>query len=127
MLLLYVDDETDIRDVVEFALEDEDDIDFVCVDSGEAAIEANVRLKPDLILLDVMMPGIDGPETLRRIREGSSRQDVPIAFITAKIQKAEVNFLMSLGAIDVIAKPFDPLALSDRIREIWELSNEKSK
>ena len=123
MLLLYVDDEADIRDIVEFALEDEEDIEFVTTDNGEEAIEMNARLQPDLILLDVMMPKIDGPETLRRIRLGSSNQNVPIAFITAKIQKTEVAFLHSLGAVDVIEKPFDPLALAERIRHIWRESN----
>lgn len=120
MLVLYVDDEADIREVVAYALEDEDDITLILCDNGEEAIEINARQQPELILLDVMMPKMDGPETLRRIRLGTTNQDVPIAFITAKIQRTEVAFLKSLGVVDVIEKPFDPLALADRIRQIWE-------
>jgi two-component system, OmpR family, response regulator len=120
MLVLYVDDEADIREVVEYALEDEDDITLILCDNGEEAIEINAKQQPELILLDVMMPKMDGPETLRRIRTGTTNQDVPIAFITAKIQRTEVAFLKSLGVVDVIEKPFDPLALADRIRQIWE-------
>ncbi len=119
MLVLYVDDEVDIRDVVEYALEDEDDIALILSESGEDAVEINAQQQPELILLDVMMPKMDGPETLRRIRMGASNQNVPIAFITAKIQRSEVAFLQSLGVVDVIEKPFDPNALAERIRQIW--------
>ena len=126
MLVLYVDDDADIRDVVEFALEDEADIELILTDNGEDAIEINARLKPDVVLLDVMMPKIDGPETLRRIRTGTSNQNVPIAFITAKIQKSEITFLRSFGVIDVIEKPFDPLALADRIRQMGGKCNGKA-
>lgn len=119
MRLLYVDDEQDIRDVVDFALEDEADFEVVFASDGAQAIALNVSFVPDLILLDVMMPGLDGPSTLRRIREGAVNSSVPIAFITAKVQREEVTLLRSLGAVDVIEKPFDPLALPQRIRQIF--------
>lgn len=119
MRLLYVDDEQDIRDVVDFALEDEADFEVAFASDGAQAIALNVSFVPDLILLDVMMPGLDGPSTLRRIREGAVNSSVPIAFITAKVQREEVTLLRSLGAVDVIEKPFDPLALPQRIRQIF--------
>lgn len=120
MRLLYVDDEEDIRDVVDFALEDEDDIEVAFAADGAQAIALNASFKPDLILLDVMMPGMDGPGTLRGIRQGANNAQVPIAFITAKVQRDEVAHLRSLGAIDVIEKPFDPLTLPQRIRDLYE-------
>jgi len=119
MRLLYVDDEDDIRAVVDFALEDESDIDLALASDGPQAIALNASFLPDLILLDVMMPGLDGPATLQCIREGAINAAVPIAFITAKVQREEVAHLRSLGAVDVIEKPFDPLALPQRIRELF--------
>lgn len=119
MRLLYVDDEQDIRDVVDFALEDETDFEVAFASDGAQAIALNASFGPDLILLDVMMPGLDGPSTLQRIREGTVNSTVPIAFITAKVQREEVAHLRSLGAVDVIEKPFDPLALPQRIRQIF--------
>lgn len=118
MRLLYVDDEEDIRDVVDFALEDETDIEVAFASDGTQAIALNASFQPDLILLDVMMPGLDGPATLKCIRERAINAMVPIAFITAKVQREEVTHLGSLGVVGVIEKPFDPLALPQRIREL---------
>lgn len=120
MRLLYVDDEEDIRDVIDFALEDESDIEVAFASNGNQAIALNASFEPHLVLLDVMMPDLDGPATLKCIREGSINANVPIAFITAKVQRQEVAHLRSLGAVDVIEKPFDPLALPQRIRKILE-------
>jgi two-component system, OmpR family, response regulator len=120
MRLLYVDDEEDIRDVVDFALEDETDIEIAFASDGAHGIALNASFKPDLILLDVMMPGLDGPATFKCIREGAINAMVPIAFITAKVQREEVAHLRSLGAVEVIKKPFDPLTLPQLIRELLE-------
>jgi CheY-like chemotaxis protein len=114
--ILYVDDEEDIREVVEFALEDESDLDIALCASGEEALERVARERPDLLLLDVMMPGMDGPEVLARLRATGS--DVPVAFMTAKIQTADIAHLMSIGAVSVIAKPFDPMTLASQIRGV---------
>ena len=77
------------------------------------------EFSPDLILLDVMMPGMDGPSTLRSLRALPAVSGIPVVFLTAKVQPSEVAHLRSLGALDVIAKPFDPMKLSDQLRAIW--------
>ncbi len=115
--ILYVEDEADIREVAEFALEDEGFEVLFCADGAEA-LERVLDFAPDLILLDVMMPILDGPSTLLEIRKIPSLAEVPVAFLTAKVQSCEVNDFLALGALEVIAKPFDPMILPDQIREL---------
>ena len=117
MKLLYVEDEADIREIAEFALEDEG-FDIVFCESGEQALEKVVDFKPDVILLDVMMPGMDGPTTLKELRGFHELIDTPVIFLTAKVQPNEIKEYLALGAIDVIPKPFDPMALAGTIRKI---------
>lgn len=88
--------------------------------SGKDAIAIAERTTPDLILLDVMMPGMDGPATLEALRRLQSGGRTPIVFMTARVQSQEVDRYRELGAVDVIAKPFDPLKLADTVREIWD-------
>jgi len=118
--VLYVDDEADIRNIVEFALEDEPDIVISICASGQEALSLVDELQPDLVLLDVMMPAMDGPTTLQRLRERPMHQKTPVAFVTAKVQPNEVAFFQSLGAVGVIAKPFDPMTLADQVRAAWK-------
>lgn len=117
--ILYVDDEADIRTIVQFALEDEEDLDLRICASGQEALDAVVGDRPDIILLDVMMPAMDGPTTLQRLRGQPGYEGQPVAFVTAKVQPREIAQLKALGAIDVIAKPFDPMALADQVRDLW--------
>lgn len=117
MKLLYVEDEADIREIAEFALEDEGfDINFC--ESGEQALEQAVDFQPEVILLDVMMPGMDGPTTLQNLRTLPGLQNTPVIFLTAKVQPNEIQDFIALGAIDVIPKPFDPMALAEQIHDI---------
>ena len=118
--VLYVDDEPDIREVVQMSLELANDLDVHVCDSGECALQLLPQLKPDLILLDVMMPGMDGPATLARIHSDPEYSRVPIIFITAKAMPQEVERFRELGAVAVIAKPFDPMRLAERVYAIWE-------
>ena len=120
MKLLYVEDEADIREIAEFALEDEG-FDIVFCESGEQALEKAVDFKPDVILLDVMMPGMDGPTTLKELRGFPELIGTPVIFLTAKVQPNEIKEYLALGAIDVIAKPFDPMALAGTIRNILKV------
>lgn len=115
--VLYAEDEPDIREMVEFALEDEGFELNVCT-SGTDALEKVRDYRPDLILLDVMMPGMDGPTTLTRLREMPHLADVPAIFMTAKVQPAEIAHYRSLGAIDIIVKPFDAMELAGQLRAI---------
>ena len=121
--ILYVDDEADIRSIVEFALEDEDGFQLTLCESGQDALATVGDLSPDLILLDVMMPGMDGPTTLQHLREIPTLAEIPVVFVTAKVQPHEVEQFKALGAADVIGKPFDPMSLADQVRDIWQRSS----
>lgn len=118
--IMLVEDEEDIRAVAELALEAVGGFTLKACHSGADALENLDIFKPQLILLDVMMPTMDGPSTLRAIREKPGFEHTPAVFMTAKVQPDEVKGYLALGAVDVIPKPFDPMTLSDRIREIWE-------
>lgn len=116
--ILYVDDEPDIRTIVQFSFEDEDGIELKLCASGQEALDVVLDYKPDLLLLDVMMPGMDGPTTLQRMRALPGMGAVPAVFITAKVRPSEVDAFKAMGAVDVIAKPFDPMTLADQVRAL---------
>jgi CheY-like chemotaxis protein len=117
--ILYVDDEPDIREVATFSLEVDPDIVVTSFDSGPAALRAlDAGLTPDAILLDVMMPGMDGPATLGHIRERALFKATPVVFITARAQSQEQAHFCALGAVGVITKPFDPMTLAGQLRAL---------
>ncbi len=116
--VLLVDDDDDIRSIGELALVEVGGMPTVLASSGPMALEVAERERPDVVLLDVMMPGMDGPTTLRRLREQESTAAIPGVFVTAKVQHHEVQRYLDLGAIGVIAKPFDPMTLPDELRAI---------
>ena len=118
--ILYVEDEPDIQAVAKLALEMVGGFEVKICSSGAEAVRDAASFEPDMILLDVMMPEMDGPETLTALRDQPRLAEVPVAFMTAKVQTAEVEHYKSLGARDVIPKPFDPMTLADRVRSIWE-------
>ncbi len=118
--IILIEDEPDIQTVVRMALEMMGGYQVTTFDSGEAAVAGIDGLRPDLILLDVMMPGMDGPTTLGHLRAKPALADTPVVFMTAKVQPQEIQTYRDLGAMDVIAKPFDPMTLADQVREIWE-------
>lgn len=118
--IFYVEDEPDIQAVAKLALEMVGGFTVKICSSGEEALREVVAFAPDMILLDVMMPGMDGPSTLKALRELPSLADVPVAFMTAKVQSAEVAHFKSLGAQEVIPKPFDPMTLASQVSAIWE-------
>ncbi|RAP37935.1 hypothetical protein B1207_02800 [Legionella quinlivanii] len=118
--ILYAEDEADIREIAQVALEDLGNFKVIFCHDGYEVIEAAKGIIPDLILLDVMMPGMDGPSTLIELRKLPRYTDIPAIFMTAKIQPDEVEQYKSLGAVDVIAKPFDPMTLASDIRAIWD-------
>jgi CheY-like chemotaxis protein len=118
--IVYVDDEPDIREVVELSLSLAADLNVQTCDSGTRALELMPELKPDLVLLDVMMPGLDGPATLQHMRGDPRLAHIPVVFMTAKAMPQEVARFREMGAVAVIAKPFDPMHLSDQVFAIWE-------
>jgi two-component system OmpR family response regulator len=118
--VLYVDDDPDICEVVQATLCLVAGLTVQTAGSGELAIDRAYEMRPDLIIMDVMMPGLDGPMTLKRMRESRLISGIPIIFLTAKILPAEVARFLELGAIGVIGKPFDPLKLGDEVLARWE-------
>lgn len=118
--VLYVEDDASIRLVTKLALEDVGGLTLKVCDSGREALACAEAFEPDLLLLDVMMPELDGPTTLRELRHLAATCDTPAVFMTAKVQPHEVDELMRLeGTIDIIPKPFDPMTLADQLREAW--------
>jgi len=118
--ILLVEDAPDIQLVARIALEKTGGFTVEVCSSGIEALEKAEAFGPDLILLDVMMPGLDGPSTLRSLREFPSLTHTPVIFMTAKVQPQEIAQYVELGALNVIAKPFDPMGLAKTVREIWE-------
>jgi CheY-like chemotaxis protein len=117
--ILCVEDEPDIQTVARIALQDVGGFEVRVCSSGQEALAQAPAFHPDLILLDVMMPEMDGPTTLRALRACADTATIPVIFLTAKVQPQEVAQFKALGALDVIAKPFDPMTLPDAVRGIW--------
>ena len=117
--ILYVEDEPDIRQVAQIALENIGGFTLHVCSSGQQAIKDAPDFKPELLLLDVMMPGMDGVTTLQELRKLPGLERTPAMFMTAKVQPQEVEQLLREGAIDVIPKPFDPMTLSENLRSLW--------
>jgi DNA-binding response OmpR family regulator len=117
--ITYVEDEPDIRAIAEIALGIIGGFTLDVCPSGREALERAPSFRPDLFLLDVMMPGLDGPSTLKALRNLRQFGETPVIFMTAKAQNHEVAAYRELGAVDVIPKPFDPMTLSAEVLAIW--------
>ncbi|MEO7558084.1 MAG: response regulator [Gammaproteobacteria bacterium] len=122
--ILYVEDEPDIQVVAKLALEMVGGYTVKICSSGNEALREAEAFAPDMILLDVMMPGMDGPTTLAKLRQLPALDQVPIAFMTAKVQPQEVAHFKLLGAVDVIPKPFDPMTLSNQVQALWSAAHD---
>ena len=118
MRVLYVDDEPDIREIAGIALGLDPSIEVRTADSGEAALALLRDWIPDVVLLDVMMPAMDGPHLLARMRERAELASLPVIFVTARAQRSELQNFAQLDSIGVIAKPFDPMTLAATVREL---------
>jgi CheY-like chemotaxis protein len=116
--ILIIDDENDIREVAALALETAGDFDVITADGGRAGVAAARDRRPDLILLDVMMPELDGPSTFQELQQSEATRSIPVIFLTAKVQPADRRRLSDLGALGIIAKPFDPMRLADDVAAI---------
>jgi len=120
--ILYVEDDDLIAEIVVMTLEDLGGFEVVHASSGKEALSIFPVFQPQLILLDVMMPGMDGVETLKNIRELESDTHVPAVFVTAKAQAHEQDLYTSFGAVGVIVKPFDPETLCAKIDAFYQAS-----
>ncbi len=117
--ILLVEDDLDIQMVARLALEDLGGLSVEICSSGFAALEKAPRFHPDLILLDVMMPELDGPGTFQALSRIPEVADTPVVFMTARARLGEVEEYRRLGALDVIVKPFDPMKLAETVHQIW--------
>jgi CheY-like chemotaxis protein len=118
MKVLLIDDEEDIRKIGQLSLEAVGKFKATLAASAREGIEAAILDRPDLILMDMMMPGMDGLTALQEIHARPELKDVPVLFMTAKVQRSDVSRYLQMGAAGVIHKPFDPMTLPDEIRRI---------
>lgn len=116
--LLHVEDDADIREIAEMALSLSGEFDVSQCESGEEALKFVADFTPDVLLLDLMMPGLTGRETLIEMRKLPHLAKVPAIFMTARAGAAEQEELRKVGAEEVISKPFDPMALADQIKAV---------
>ncbi|MGK2859218.1 MAG: response regulator [Thermoanaerobaculia bacterium] len=118
MKALIIDDEDDVRQVVRLSLGRVGGMDVVDAHSGAAGVALALETRPDFILLDLMMPEMDGVETFSRLRGDERTASIPVIFLTAKALPSEIERLRNLGALDVVVKPFNPMTLADQLRAI---------
>lgn len=116
--VLIIDDESDIREATQLCLEIMGEWEVIVAASGGEGLAKAIAEKPDIILLDIMMPGMDGLATLKRLRENSETAEIPIVFLTAKAQSREQREFSQLDIAAVIFKPYDPCILSEQITEV---------
>ena len=116
--LLLIDDEDDIREVASLTLETMSEFEVITASNGHAGLERARDDQPDAILLDVMMPGLDGVSTFLKLQESETTRSIPVIFMTAKVQAADTKRLSDLGAKGIIAKPFNPMTLSDEVLQL---------
>ncbi|MBF0454229.1 MAG: response regulator [Magnetococcales bacterium] len=117
--IVYAEDEPDIQEVATLALEVIGEFELKVCNTGQEAVDAVVEYQPDLLLFDVMMPGMDGPTAFQKIRQIPGMETIPVIFMTAKVQPQEVSFYKEIGALEVITKPFDPMTLAQTVRDAW--------
>jgi len=117
--ILHVDDDPDIQEIARLALETVGGFTVQTCISGAEALQRAPEFAPDLVLLDVLMPDMNGIEILAKLREIPQLREVPVVFMTAKAETLDLSVYLRLGALDVIMKPFDHRTLAETIREIW--------
>ena len=118
--VLYAEDEPDVQTVVELTVLSMSNYDIKICNNGKELVDCVEDYSPDLIMLDVMMPLMDGPTTFKALQENSFTKNIPVIFMTAMAQTHEVEKFKSYGAIGIITKPFDPVSLCSEIQKIWE-------
>lgn len=118
--ILYAEDEPDVQTVVELTVQALSDYEIKICDNGRILLDNVEEYSPDLILLDVMMPEMDGPTTLKALQSNEKTKKIPVIFMTAKAQSHEIENFQQEGILGVITKPFDPMLLCSEIGKLWE-------
>lgn len=118
--LLHVEDDMDIQEITKLSLDLNNWFEMVQCSGGEEALSIAANYRPDVLLLDVMMPFMSGEVLLEKLRQLNGYADIPVIFMTARAQEAEKDVLIAAGAAKVIVKPFDPMTLGDQIIEVLE-------
>lgn len=124
--ILVVEDEADLRDIIIYNLE-RDGYQTVGVETGEQGLEQAIALKPDLMILDIMLPGMNGMDVCRQIKQGSHTQAIPIIIVSAKGEEADIVIGLELGAEDYVTKPFSPRILLARVGAVLRRSKQEDK
>lgn len=117
--IIHVEDDESIRAIAKVALERVGGFTLLSCASGNEALEKAEEFTPDMLLLDVMMPGLDGPTTLSKLHEQMDLTEVAVVFMTAKVQSSEIEYYKSIGACNVVLKPFDVMTLSEQLVQYW--------
>lgn len=123
--ILLVDDDKNIQLIAQIGLEDMPEWQVTLASSGMECVQKATSDKPDLILLDMMMPGMDGRTTLTKLRENPTTAEIPVIFMTAKVQNHEIDGYLAMGVAGIISKPFDPITLSQDIMDIMNRSSQQ--
>lgn len=116
--VLVVDDDDDVREITKLAMELSGRWSVLSAGNGPVALTLVREHEPDVVLLDVMMPGMDGPTTFRQMQEDPATADVPVILLTAKVQVGQRQVWDDLDVAGVISKPFDPTTLAGRVEDI---------
>lgn len=122
--VLYVEDDPDVRKIGHLALEVVGGLEVRLCSSGAEALEVIEEFRPDLLLLDVMMPGMGGVATFHALRNRPDGAGPPVVFVTARVQPRETLLYREMGALGVIAKPFNPVTLAQDLRDLWARRDE---
>lgn len=117
--ILYVEDDPDIQRIAQVALEKVGGFEVRICSSGQQALNEVAGFSPDLVILDIMLPEMDGLSILSALRQNEATAQIPVVFMTARVQAGEVEEYRRRGAIDVIFKPFDPMTLSGKLQDLW--------
>ena len=120
--ILYAEDEPDVQTIVQISVWSTCNYEMKVCDNGQLLLDCVEDYKPDLILLDVMMPFMDGPTTFKNLQLNEATKNIPVIFITTLVQINALKQFKEHGIIGVITKPFDPVTLCSDIRELWEKS-----
>lgn len=121
--IMHIDDDDSIRMITSVTLESVGNFEVRSCESGFMALEQFEAFQPQVILMDVMMPEMDGPGTLEEFKKRFALDNIMVIFMTAKVQKEEIDHFKEIGGFDVIEKPFEPMALAETIKAHWETFN----